>query len=126
MRSLNAASLGLAAMLLAGTAASAKTLVYCSEGSPENFTPALNTTGTSLDAARPVFDQLVEFERGSTNLKPGLAEKWDISPDGLTFTFHLRHGVKFGATKGFKPTRDFNADDVLFSFQRQYDPANPL
>ena len=125
MRSLNAASLGLAAMLLAGTAASAKTLVYCAEGSPENFTPALNTTGTSLDAARPVFDQLVEFERGSTNLKPGLAEKWDISPDGLTFTFHLRHGVKFGATKGFKPTRDFNADDVLFSFQRQYDPANP-
>ncbi len=108
-----------------GTAASAKTLVYCSEGSPENFTPALNTTGTSLDAARPVFDQLVEFERGSTNIKPGLAEKWDISPDGLTFTFHLRHGVKFGATKGFKPTRDFNADDVLFSFQRQYDPANP-
>ena len=125
MQLLNAASLGLAAMLLAGTTASAKTLVYCSEGSPENFTPALNTTGTSLDAARPVFDQLVEFERGSTNIKPGLAEKWDISPDGLTFTFHLRHGVKFGATKGFKPTRDFNADDVLFSFQRQYDPASP-
>ncbi len=120
-----ALGLGLAALLLCGTAASAKTLVYCSEGSPENFTPALNTTGTSLDAARPVFDQLVEFERGSTNIKPGLAEKWDISPDGLTFTFHLRHGVKFGATKGFKPTRDFNADDVLFSFQRQYDPAHP-
>ena len=120
-----ALGLGLAALILCGTAASAKTLVYCSEGSPENFTPALNTTGTSLDAARPVFDQLVEFERGSTSIKPGLAEKWDISPDGLTFTFHLRHGVKFGATKGFKPTRDFNADDVLFSFQRQYDPANP-
>ena len=72
MRSLNAASLGLAAMLLAGTAASAKTLVYCSEGSPENFTPALNTTGTSLDAARPVFDQLVEFERAVRISSPAL------------------------------------------------------
>ena len=36
------------------SALSAKTFVYCSEGSPENFTPSLNTTGTSLDAARPV------------------------------------------------------------------------
>jgi dipeptide transport system substrate-binding protein len=117
--------LGLAALLLGSTAASAKTLVYCSEGSPENFTPAINTTGTTLDAARPVFDQLVEFERGSTTLKPGLAESWTVSPDGQTITFHLRKGVKFGATRDFKPTRDFNADDVLFSFRRQSDEKNP-
>ncbi len=126
MKLLNAAGLGLAALLLGGTAVSAKTLVYCAEGSPENFTPALNTTGTSLDAARPVFDQLVEFERGTINVIPGLAEKWDISPDGMTITFHLRKGVKFHSTKTFKPTRDFNADDVLFSFGRQYDDKNPF
>ena len=52
-----------ASALLLGTmlagAAQAKTLVYCSEGSPENFTPAMNTTGTSFDAARPVYNQLV-------------------------------------------------------------------
>ncbi len=117
--------MGLTALLLASTAASAKTLVYCAEGSPENFTPALNTTGTSLDAARPVFDQLVEFERGSTTLKPGLAESWTISPDGKTITFKLRTGVKFGAVKDYKPTRDFNADDVLFSFDRQSNEKNP-
>ena len=66
-------------LLAAGlaTAAEAKTLVYCSEGSPENFTPALNTTGTSFDAARPVYNQLVEFERGTTKVVPGLAESWD-------------------------------------------------
>lgn len=119
------AGLGLAAMVFAAPAASAKTLVFCSEGSPENFTPAMNTTGTSLDAARPVFDQLVEFERGSTKVKPGLAESWDLSPDGKTITFHLRKNVKFGGTKDWKPTRDFNADDVLFSFGRQYDDKNP-
>ena len=120
-----ALGLGLAALMLCGTAASAKTLVYCSEGSPENFTPALNTTGTSFDAARPVFDRLVAFKPGTTDIAPGLAESWEISPDGLTVTLHLRKGVKFGATKGFKPTRDFNADDVLFSFKRQSDQSNP-
>ncbi|MDQ0467378.1 ABC transporter substrate-binding protein [Labrys wisconsinensis] len=113
------------AVLLGTTAAGAKTLVYCSEGSPENFTPALNTTGTSLDAARPVFNQLVEFEPGTTNVIPGLAEKWEISKDGLEITFHLRKGVKFHAYKGFKPTRDFDADDVLFSFNRQWKDDHP-
>ena len=116
---------GLAVLLLGSTAVSAKTLVFCSEGSPENFTPAMNTTGTSFDASRPVFDQLVEFERGSTTTKPGLAESWTMSEDGLVITFKLRKGVKFASTKDFKPTRDFNADDVLFSFERQYDEKNP-
>ena len=113
---LAAALLG-ASLLVAPAAAMAKTLVYCSEGSPENFNPQLNTTGTSLDAARPVYNQLVEFEPGTTNVVPGLAEKWDISDDGKTITFHLRKGVKFSSTKNFKPTRDFNADDVLFSLE---------
>jgi dipeptide transport system substrate-binding protein len=113
------------AVLLGSTAAHAKTLVYCSEGSPENFTPAINTTGTSLDAARPAFNQLVEFERGTTNVVPGLAEKWAVSPDGLEITFHLRKGVKFHSRGAFKPTRDFNADDVLFSFNRQWKDDHP-
>jgi dipeptide transport system substrate-binding protein len=113
------------AVLMGSTAANAKSLVYCSEGSPENFTPALNTTGTSLDAARPAFNQLVEFERGTTNVVPGLAEKWEISPDGLEITFHLRKGVKVHSRGGFKPSRDFNADDVLFSFNRQWKPDHP-
>jgi dipeptide transport system substrate-binding protein len=105
--------------------AEAKTLVYCSEGSPENFNPQINTTGTSFDAARPVYNQLVEFDRGTTNVIAGLAEKWDVSPDGLVVTFHLRKGVKFHSSKSFKPTRDFNADDVLFSFNRMWKDDNP-
>ena len=118
--------LGLAALLMGSTAASAKTLVYCSEGSPENFTPALNTTGTSFDAARPVYNQLVEFERGSTKVVPGLAESWTMSDDGMTITFKLRKGVKWHSAGTFKPTRDFNADDVLFSFNRQWKPDHPF
>ncbi|MDQ0303704.1 ABC transporter substrate-binding protein [Ancylobacter polymorphus] len=117
-----------AAMLVALCAPSyaAKTLVYCSEGSPENFTPALNTTGTSFDAARPVYNQLVEFERGTTKVVPSLAESWTVSEDGKEITFKLRKGVKFhSGVNGFTPTRDFNADDVLFSFERQWKPENP-
>ncbi len=109
-----------------GTAEAAKTLVYCSEGSPEGFNPALYTAGTTFDAgSRQVFNRLVEFERGTTKIVPALAEKWDVSDDGLVYTFHLRKGVKFHTTKGFTPSRDFNADDVVFSFQRQLKADHP-
>jgi dipeptide transport system substrate-binding protein len=114
------------ALLVGAGAASAKTLVYCSEGSPENFYPAINTTGTSFDAsARQIYNRLLEFKRGSTELEPGLAESYDVSQDGKSFTFHLRKGVKWQTTKWFTPTRDLNADDVVFSFARQSDKGNP-
>ncbi len=125
MKPITIAGVGLAALLFGSTVISAKTLVYCSEGSPENFTPAINTTGTSFDAARPIYDKLTEFQRGTTIVGPGLAESWDISDGGKTIVFHLRKGVKFHTVKDFKPTRDFNADDVLFSFNRQWKPDHP-
>ena len=80
-------------VLLAATSLSAKTLVFCSEGSPENFYPGVNTTGTSFDANSQIYSRIVDFERGGTKVVPGLAEKWTISPDGLEYTFHLRKGV---------------------------------
>ncbi|TCS63422.1 ABC transporter substrate-binding protein [Varunaivibrio sulfuroxidans] len=124
------AAVGVGLALTAATAlaasASAKTLVYCSEASPEGFNPAFYTTGTTFDASsHPIFDRLVEFKRGTTAVEPGLATGWDISKDGLHYTFHLRKGVKFQTTKDFTPTRDFNADDVLFSFNRQWDKKDP-
>ena len=61
--------------LFAAANLSAKTLVYCSEGSPENFYPGVNTTGTSFDANSQIYSRLVDFERGTTNVVPGLAEK---------------------------------------------------
>ncbi|MHA1599374.1 MAG: ABC transporter substrate-binding protein, partial [Alphaproteobacteria bacterium] len=104
----------------------AKTLVYCSEGSPEGFNPSLYTSGTTFDASsRQLFNRLVEFERGTTKIVPALAESWDVSSDGLEYTFKLRKGVKFHTTKGFTPTRDFNADDVVYSFDRQRDESHP-
>lgn len=93
------------------------------EGSPEGFNPQLFTSGTTYDASSvPIYNRLVEFKTGTTEVIHGTAEKWDISEDGKTYTFHLRRGVKWQDSKEFKPTRDFNADDVVFSFDRQKMP----
>ena len=120
-----AAGLGFAALLGLAAHAQAKPFVYCSEGSPENFYPAINTTSTTFDAsARTIYSRLTEFKTGTTEVEPGLAKSWDVSPDGLVFTFHLRTGVKWQTTKTFKPTHDFDADDVIFSFERQWKQDN--
>ncbi|WP_170330405.1 ABC transporter substrate-binding protein [Ruegeria arenilitoris] len=115
-----------AAIALSAAAAQANTLVYCSEGSPEGFDPALFTAGTTFDASsHPIYNRLLEFETGTTNVIPGLAESVEASDDGLEYTFKLRQGVKFHSNDEFTPTRDFNADDVIFSFMRQKDEGHP-
>lgn len=103
----------------------ARPFVYCSEGNPGGFDPARLTTSTDFDAsAHVLFDTLVEFKHGSSELVPGLARTWDVSADGKTYTFHLRPGVRFQTTPWFKPTRDFNADDAAFTFDRMLNPDN--
>ncbi|MEA3235619.1 ABC transporter substrate-binding protein [Pseudomonas mosselii] len=104
----------------------ANDLVFCSEGSPAGFDTAQYTAATDNDAAEPIYNRLVEFERGGTAVQPGLATDWQVSDDGLKYTFHLRPGVKFHANKDFKPSRDFNADDVLFTFNRMLDKSHPF
>ncbi|MCB8828742.1 ABC transporter substrate-binding protein, partial [Escherichia coli] len=105
--------------------ASAKTLVYCSEASPEGFDPALYSANSTWDASsKPVYNRLVEFQNGTTTVIPGLAESWTISDDKLTYTFKLRNNVKFHTTEYFTPSRDLNADDVIFSLQRQLDKTS--
>lgn len=117
----------LAALVLSQAAGlAAKPLVVCTEASPEGFDIVQYTTAVTADAAaQTVFNRLVDFKPGTTEIQPALAERWDISPDGLTYTFHLRQGVRFHTTEYFTPTRDMNADDVLWSFRRQLDPGHP-
>ena len=113
----------LAALPLA--APRADTLVVCSEASPDFLNSALSTANTSYDVSEQIYDRLVEMETGGSKLVPGLAESWTISDDGLRYTFKLRHGVKWQSNAQFKPTREFNADDVVFTFQRMFDKENP-
>jgi dipeptide transport system substrate-binding protein len=114
-----------AMMALVAGAAEAKSLIYCSEASPAHFDPGPTTGGNDFDASsRTIYNRLVEFEHGKTTVAPGLAESWEISPDGLEYTFHLRPGTKFQTTSYFTPTRELNADDVIFSFERQWKQDN--
>ncbi len=87
--------------------------------------PQLATDGTSLDALHDVFDGLIEFKRGTHTVVPALATSWERSKDGLQYTFKLRKGVSFHTTKDFTPTREFNADDVIFSFERALNKKHP-
>lgn len=106
--------------------AAKKTFVYCSEGSPSIFNPQLATDGPTFNASsRPIYNRLVEFKAGGTQIEPALATKWTVSKDGKTFTFELRKGVEFHSNSLFQPTRPFNADDVLFTFNRMLDPKHP-
>jgi dipeptide transport system substrate-binding protein len=126
LRLLQPALLALSLGGLALPALAASTLKYCSEGSPAGFDPGQLSAGTDFDAIWPVFNRLVEFERGGTAVKPALAERYDISSDGLTYTFHLRRGVKWHSNESFKPSRDFNAADVVFTFSRMMDRELPF
>ncbi len=103
-----------------------KTFVYCSEGSPTIFNPQLASDGPSFDASSaPIYNRLLDFTEGTTDLIPSLAESWKISADGLVYNLSLRKEVKYQTTPYFTPTRDFNADDVLFTFNRMMDKENP-
>lgn len=111
----------------AKTQGGAVNLVYCSEGSPSGFDAPQYSDGTTFDAsAHPLYNRLIEFKDGSTEIRPALAERWEVSDDGKTYTLYLRHGVKFHTTADFTPTRDFNADDVVFSFNRMLDKNAPF
>jgi dipeptide transport system substrate-binding protein len=116
---------GAAALALGIGTARADTLVVCSEASPDFLNSALSDSNTSFDVSEQIADRLVEMEPGGSNVIPALAESWTVSPDGLRYIFKLRHGVKFQSSDAFKPTREMNADDVVFSFSRMYDKANP-
>ncbi len=116
----------LSLFFLTNTAFAAKQITYCTEGSPVYFVPSVASDSASFDAARALYDPLLKTKQGSTELIPALATSWNISKDGKVYTFHLRKGVKFHTTKYFKPTRDFNADDVLFTFDMQGNKKNPF
>lgn len=103
-----------------------KILKVCTEASPDGFDYSLYHANSTADASsEAIYNRLIDFIPGTTDLRPALAERWDISEDGKTYTFHLRQGVKFHTTDWFTPTRTFNADDVVYSLTRQLDEKSP-
>ena len=91
------------------------TLVFGSAGDAVRLDPADVTDGESIQRMDNIFEGLIEYKSGSTEIQPCLATSWETSADGKEITFKLRRGVKF------HDGTDFNADAVVFSFARQYD-----
>ena len=108
-------------LLLAAGGAYAKTLVYCSEGSPRTSTRRSTPPAPRFDANQPDLQPAGRVRARHHPARAGAGRVLGRSPtDGLVYTFQLRKGVKWQTTKTFTPTRDFNADDVIFTFERQW------
>jgi len=119
-------TLALAALMASFSApAMAGVLTVCLEGSPETFNPQLTSSGTTSTVLGQIYDGLVAVERGGAQIEPALAESWTVSEDARTYTFSLRKGVKWQTTQDFTPTREFNADDVIFTFERMMNAEHP-
>ncbi len=102
-------------------------LVYCSEGSPESFNPQLVTSGTTIDAiSQQLYDRLLDIDPQSGELKPLLATHWQVNDSGTVYEFTLRPDVQFHQTEYFSPSRAFNSDDVVFTFNRIMDKSHPF
>ena len=102
-------------------------VVYCSESNPVTFNPQLDTSSTTSDAtSHQLYDRLLDFDPDSGRIVPSLASSWLVSDDGLTYAFQLRRGVAFHTTKFFTPTRNFNANDVIFSIDRWRLDSHPF
>jgi len=99
-----------------GTAAVADTFTYAQGADPRGLDPALVDDGESSKIIVNMYEGLLKYAADSTKVEPSLAESWEISPDGLTYTFKLKQGVKF------HDGTDFNADAVKFNIDRQLPP----
>src|SRR5271170_1392144 len=105
-----------AAAIFGGSAAVAETppkvLVVGQIAEPKSLDPAAVTAVNDFRILMNLYDGLVRYKDGALEVEPALATSWKISPDGLTYTFALRDGVKFHDGSAF------TADAVKFDFDR--------
>jgi peptide/nickel transport system substrate-binding protein len=106
-------------LTIVGISSAQDTLVFATSGDAARLDPGDVTDNESMERMDNIFECLVEFKPGTTEIQPCLATSWDISEDGKEIIFNLRKGVKF------HDGTDFNADAVVFSFARQYDNNHP-
>jgi len=93
-------------------------IVEGSIGDASNLIPLLSADSTSHQIAGLVYNGLVKYDK-DVKIKGDLAQSWQVSPDGLTITFHLRKGVRW------HDGRPFTAHDCLFTYQVTIDPKTP-
>lgn len=90
----------------------ADTLVYAQGADPRGLDPHIVDDGESAKVTNQIYEGLLQYADDSTEVLPCLAKDWDISDDGLEYTFYLQEGVKF------HDGTDFNAEAVKFNVER--------
>jgi peptide/nickel transport system substrate-binding protein len=88
------------------------TLVAAMVAEPESMDPAQGSAQSTVGLTCNVYESLLQYGKDSLDVEPALAESWEVSDDGLTWTFHLRKGVKF------HDGTPFNAEAAKFSVDR--------
>src|ERR1700745_3656042 len=101
------------ALLAAGTARADTTLVVSMAADPTGLDPEAVLNNTSGFVMATIYDGLIRYRPGTVEVEPGLAERWDVSPDGLTYSFALRKGVKY------HDGTPFNASALIATMDRQ-------
>ena len=96
------------------------TLIFAQSADAGTLDPALETSANSLAPAFHIYEGLTQFEPGTTTPIPALATGWEASEDGIEWTFTLQEGVTF------HDGTPFNADAVMFNFERWWDTENPF
>ncbi|MBF0551612.1 MAG: hypothetical protein HQK60_13885 [Deltaproteobacteria bacterium] len=93
-------------------------MVEGSIGDATNLIPFLSSDSSSHGIAGLVYNGLIKYDK-DLNMVGDLAESWDVSPDGLTITFHLRRNVKW------QDGKPFTAEDVMATYRVIIDPKTP-
>lgn len=88
-------------------------ITYAQGADPRGLDPALIDDGESSKPICQMYEGLLKYGDNNTEVEPCLAESWEVSGDGLTYTFKLRQGVKF------HDGTDFNAEAVKYNVDRQ-------
>jgi peptide/nickel transport system substrate-binding protein len=89
--------------------------VQAETNNPRTFNAMMANETSSTDLTDRLFGFLVDFNLATQEYEPGLAKSWEVAPDGVTWTFHLRKGA------AFSDGHPITAEDVLFSFELVYD-----
>src|SRR6476646_6228085 len=111
--------LACAALLAIGTARAETTLVVSIAADPTGLDPEAVLNNTSGFVMATIYDGLIRYKPGTVEVEPGLAQSWDVSADGLTYTFHLRSGVKY------QDGTPFNAPALIATLDRQLKKSDP-
>src|ERR1700693_746172 len=112
-------ALAFTALLAIGTARADTTLVISMAADPTGLDPEAVLNNTSGFVMATIYDGLIRYKPGTVEVEPGLAQSWDISPDALTYTFHLRQGVKY------QDGTPFNAQALIATMDRQLKKDDP-